>query len=44
MKVNVELPNAYQEPYAIIYTHQVTDEIQRIIEILGENKTPITAL
>ena len=44
MKVNVELSNTYQEPYAIIYTHQVTDEIQRIIEILGENETPITAL
>ena len=43
MKVNVELSAGYKTPYAVIYTDQVTEEIQRIIEILGTSDTPITA-
>ena len=44
MKVNVELSSEYKEPYAIIYTDKITDEIQRMLEIFSTNKTPITAL
>lgn len=44
MKVNVELSSEYKNPYAIVYTDKVTDEIQRMIEIFSANKTPITAL
>ena len=35
MKVNVELSSENKNPYAIIYTDKVTDEIQRIIEIFS---------
>ena len=32
------------EPYAVIYTDKMTDEIQRIIDAFGTSDTPITAL
>ena len=44
MKVSVELSSEYNEPYAIIYADKLTDEIQKMIDILSANKTPITAL
>lgn len=44
MKVSVELSSDIIEPYAIVYTDKVTDEIQRMIDILSTNKTIITAL
>ncbi|KSV59699.1 LytTR family DNA-binding domain-containing protein [Acetivibrio ethanolgignens] len=44
MKVSVELSSEYNEPYAIIYADKVTDEIQKMIDILSANETPITAL
>ena len=44
MKVSVDISPEYKEPYAVIYTDQMTDEIRRMIEILGANETPITAL
>lgn len=44
MKVSVELAPEYREPYAIIYTDKVTDEIQRMMDVFGSNTSPITAL
>lgn len=44
MKVNIDISAEYKEPYAVIYTDKVTDEISRIADILGNNETPITAL
>ena len=44
MKVSIELSSEYNEPYAIIYADKVTDEIQKMIDILNANETPITAL
>ena len=44
MKVSVELSSEYNEPYAIVYANKVTDEIQKMIDILSANETPITAL
>lgn len=44
MKVSVELSSEYREPYAIVYADKVTDEIQKMIDILSANETPITAL
>lgn len=44
MKVSVELAPEYKEPYAIIYTDKVTDEIQRMMDVFGSNTSPITAL
>lgn len=44
MKVNIDISAEYKEPYAVIHTDKVTGEIQRVIDILGTNETPITAL
>ncbi len=44
MKVSVELSSEHKEPYAVVYADKVTDEIQRMIDILSSNETPITAL
>ncbi len=44
MKVSVELAPEYREPYAIIYTDKVTDEVQRMMDVFGSNTSPITAL
>ena len=43
MKVNVELSKEYVPPYAVIYTDAVTAEIQKAIDLLGANDTPIIA-
>lgn len=44
MKVSVDISPEYKEPYAVIHTARVTDEIQRIIDVLGTSETPVTAL
>ena len=44
MKVSVDILPDYKEPYAVIYTDQVTDEIQRMIDAFSMSETPITAL
>ena len=33
-----------QEPYAVIHTDKVTDEIQRMIDVFSNSETPVTAL
>ena len=44
MKVSIDLSPEYKEPYAVIHTDKVTDEIMRIVEMFGSNETPVTAL
>ena len=44
MKVSVDISPEYKEPYAIIYTDKVTEDIQRIIDTLSTNDSPVTAL
>jgi DNA-binding LytR/AlgR family response regulator len=44
MKVRVDISAKYKEPYAVIYTDKVTDEIHHMFNILSTNETPITAL
>ena len=44
MKVNIDISAEYKEPFAVIHTDKVTDEIQRVIDVLGTSETPITAL
>lgn len=44
MKVNIDISAEYKEPYAVIYTDKVTDEIQRMVDIFSANETPVTAL
>ena len=43
MKVSVEITPGVKEPYAVIYTAQATEEIQRTIDLLGTGDTPVTA-
>lgn len=43
MKVSIDLSPEYKEPYAVIHTDKVTDEIMRIVEMFGSNETPVTA-
>ena len=44
MKVSVDISPEHTEPYAVIYTSQMTDEIQRLLEVCGNSESPITAL
>ena len=44
MKVNIDISAEYKEPFAVIHTNKVTDEIQRMIDIFSNSETPITAL
>ena len=44
MKVNIDISAEYKEPFAVIHTDKVTDEIQRIIDIFSTSETPVTAL
>ncbi len=44
MKVNVDISSQYKEPYAVIYTNEVTEEIKRMIDIIGSKDNPLTAL
>ena len=44
MKVSVDISPEYKEPYAVIHTDKVTDEIQHIIDSLAASDAPITAL
>ena len=44
MKVNIDISAEYKEPFAVIHTDKVTDEIQRMIDIFSNIQTPITAL
>ena len=44
MRVSIDISAEYKEPFAVIHTDKVTDEIQRVIDVLGTSETPITAL
>ena len=44
MKVSVDISPEYREPYAVIHTDKVTEEIQRMIDIFSVSEAPITAL
>ncbi len=43
MKVSVEITPGIKDPYAVIYSAQMTEEIQRTIDLLGTGDTPVTA-
>ena len=44
MKVNIDISAEYKEPYAVIHTDKVKDEIQRMIDVFSNSETPVTAL
>lgn len=43
MKVSVELSEEFYPPFAIVYAHSITDEIQRAIDLLGAKEVPLMA-
>ena len=43
MKVSIDISTEYKEPFAVIHTDKVTDEVQRAVDLLGANETPVTA-
>ena len=44
MKVKIDISTEYKEPFAVIHTDKVTDEIQRMIDVFSNSETPVTAL
>jgi len=44
MKVSVDISSEYKEPYAVIYTDEVTEDIQRMIDMFGSKDAPVIAL
>jgi len=44
VKVSIDVSAEYKEPYAVIHTDKVTDEIRRIVDLFSGNETPVTAL
>jgi DNA-binding LytR/AlgR family response regulator len=44
VKVSIDVSAEYKEPYAVIHTDKVTDEIRRIVDLFSGSETPVTAL
>ncbi len=43
MKVSVDVSPEYKEPYAVIHTDKITEEVQRMLDAFGSSDMPITA-
>jgi DNA-binding LytR/AlgR family response regulator len=43
VKVSIDISTEYKDPFAVIHTDKVTDEVQRAVDLLGANETPVTA-
>ncbi len=43
MKVSIDISTEYKDPFAVIHTDKVTDEVQRAVDLLGSNEMPVTA-
>lgn len=44
MRVSVDISSEHKEPYAVIYTNKMTDEIRRMLDAFHARETPIIAL
>ena len=44
MKVSVDVSPAYTEPFVVIHTDRITEEVQRILDVFASKEVPITAL
>ncbi len=44
VKVSIDISAEYKEPFAVIHTDKVTDEIQRIVDMFSISETPVTAI
>lgn len=43
MKVSIDISSEYKEPFAVIHTDKVTDEIQRMADLFSSSESPVTA-
>lgn len=43
MKAKVDISPDYKEPFAVIHSDKMTDEIQRILDYISSGDVPITA-
>ena len=43
MKARVDISPGYKEPFAVIHSDKMTDEIQRILDYISSGDVPITA-
>ena len=43
MKVKIEISEEYDSAYAVIYTKAVTEEIQKVSDLLQQDNGPVTA-
>ena len=43
MKARVDISPDYKEPFAVIHSDKMTDEIQRILDYISSGDVPITA-
>ena len=43
MKVSIDISADYKEPFAVIHTDKVTDEIQRMADLFSNSESPVTA-
>ena len=44
MKISVEISAELKEPYAVIYTAEMTEEIRYMLDYFNSNESPIIAL
>lgn len=42
MKVDLKISRDIKEPYAVIYTNELTKEVQRLVSLLNQNKNILT--
>lgn len=43
MKVSIDISADYKEPFAVIHTDKVTDEIRRMADLFSSSESPVTA-
>jgi len=43
VKVSIDISSEYKEPFAVIHTDKVTDEIQRMADLFSSSESPVTA-
>lgn len=44
MRVEIKLMEGLEQPYAVIYTEKIDEEIQRIVSLIGISKEVVTAV
>ena len=44
MKVEIRLSEEAAQPYAVIYTNRITEQIRRAADLLGSGENVVTAM